>query len=183
MKRSVSGSVGLACLLAALLGGCQVVPPKAQPAGEAGAESMADSAPAGASDELPALLDRFSRASPGELKREYEALASLPEAKQGGDVRLRLALLLAQPGLPFRDDAAALRVLQEWENGQTQADPAHKAFVRWLRAMLGERVRLAGSLEDAGARLREEKKRAEVCKDKLEAIKSMERSLIERDRH
>lgn len=181
MKRNTAGCTGLACLVAVFLSGCVGMQSMNPPPDGAGVDSVG--APPNPTDELLALLDRIGRASPGELLREYETLAAAPEPVRGGNGQLRLALLLSQPGLPFRDDAAALRVLQAWENGQVHADPALKTFVHWLRAMLGERAKLAGGLEEAGAKLRDEKKRSEVCKDKLEAIKNMERSLIERDKH
>lgn len=181
MKRKLPAYTGVVCLLLVLMTGCQSMRPEGGTPDNGEMEPIATQP--SATDELLALLERFGRASPGELMREYEALAATPEPTRGGDALLRLALLLSQPGLPFRDDAAALRVLQVWESRQANADPTRKTFVRWLRAMLGERVRLAGSLDETGVRLREEKKRADVCKDKLEAIKSMERSLIERDKH
>lgn len=183
MRGSLPGHALLAMLSAVIMAGCGTMRSSDSPSGGVFEDPTMEAAARGAIDELFALLDRFSRASPGELAREYESLAAMPEQKRGGDVRVRLALLLSQPGLPFRDDAAASRVLQEWESRQALAPPALKAFVHWLRAMLSERAKLAGGLEDAGARLREEKKRTDLCKDKLEAIKNMERSLIERDKH
>lgn len=180
MQPNRSGVGWSACLLALLLAGCADMLPPPQPSQP---QLVLPPALPSAADDILELMDRFSRASPAELAREYDALAAIPEATRGGNSLLRLSLLLSQPGLPFRDDAAALRVLQEWEKRQPAAEPALKAFVRWMRAMLGERARLAGALDDAGARLREERKRAEVCKEKLEAIKNMEKSLIERDKH
>ncbi len=171
MKMNTSGFGVIAGLLAVLLSGC------------ADLRSGLPSSLPSTTDDVLELMDRFSRASPAELVREYDALAAIPDQSRGGTAQLRLSLLLSQPGLPFRDDAAALRVLQEWEKRQPAAEPALKAFVRWMRAMLGERNRLAGNLDEAGARMREEKKRAEVCREKLEAIKNMEKSLIERDKH
>jgi hypothetical protein len=138
--------------------------------------------PPSAADEVMAWLDRIGGATPAELVREYDTLAALPEPDHGGAGQMRLALLLAQPGLPFRDDAAALRLLGEWEKRQAAADPALKGFVSWFRSILVERGRIAGQLEDSGARMREERKRAEACKEKLEAIKDMEKSLLEREK-
>lgn len=177
MKREMLRYLGLLAFSGALLVGCKALPPgqPTPPEPEAGTVSV-DTV-----DTLLTMLDRFSHASPGELLREYEALAA-QEPKSAADGQLRLALLLSQPGLPFRDDAAALRVLQAWEKRQTRPDPGVAGFVRWLRAMLGEQLRVAGAMDETGIRLREERKRAEACRDKLEAIKSMERSLIERDK-
>lgn len=187
-KRIGSGVLLPVALAALQLGGCTFLPAKVsvpevlKPPEPAPQIQVVSPTLPSAADDVMELLDRVSRASPGELAREYDALAAIPDPDRGGSSMLRLALLLSQPGLPFRDDAAALRVLQEWEKRQPAADPALKAFVRWLRGMLTERNRLAGNLEEAGVRARDEKKRAEACKDKLEAIKDMERSLLERDK-
>lgn len=170
-------------LLFAVLAGCAEVPPVLPLPEPKPALPILLPALPGAADDVLELLGRFGRASPVDLVREYESLAAIHDENRGGASLLSLSVLLSQPGLPFRDDAAALRVLQQWEKSQPAADPALKSFVHWLRAMLAERIRLAGSLEEAGSRLREERKRAEACKEKLEAIKNMERSLLERDKH
>ncbi|MEW6677195.1 MAG: hypothetical protein AB1421_04680 [Pseudomonadota bacterium] len=124
----------------------------------------------------------MSRTPASELGRVLEALKALPESQRDGPTSLRLALLLGQPGLPFRDDAAARKLVQDWLFREPTADPGLLAFAHWYRAQLGERGRLAAGLEEAGMRAREEKKRADACKDKLEALKNMEKSLIERDK-
>lgn len=169
-------------LLVVLLTGCASQPamlpspPATQP------PPVAQPPLSSAADDVMELLGRLGGATPAELAREYDALAAIPEPNRGGTSLLRLALLLSQPGLSFRDDAAALRVLQEWERRQPAADPAQKSFVHWQKGMLTERIRLAAALDEGSARLREERKRADACNDKLEAIKQMEKSLIERDK-
>jgi hypothetical protein len=187
IKPRWSGYVGV--LYVALLAGCvssQAMPPPAPaplpPPQPPQPPQVAQLPLSSAADDVMEMLGRFGGASPAELAREYDALAAIPEPNRGGASQLRLALLLAQPGLPFRDDAAALRVLQEWERRQPAADPALKSFVHWQKSMLTERNRLAAALDESSAKLREEKKRADACKDKLEAIKEMEKSLIERDK-
>lgn len=170
-------------MLALLLSGCAVVPvPVAPKLPETPQVRIAAPVLPSVADDVMELLDRIGRATPAELAKEYDALTAIPERDRVSSSQLRLALLLSQPGLSFRDDAAALRVLQEWERRQPAAHPSSKSFVRWLRGMLMERNRLAGSLEEAVVRARDEKKRADVCKDKLEAIKDMEKSLLERDK-
>lgn len=134
-------------------------------------------------EDLLAVLDLLAGASPAELAREYDALAAVPEPNRSTGSLLRLALLQAQPGLPFRDDASALRSLQEWERRQAADGPAEpRAFVRWLKASLAERLRLAGAVDESVTRLRDERRRAEQYREKLEAIRAMEKSLIERDK-
>lgn len=133
--------------------------------------------------DLSGYLEWIDRAGTGELAREYDGLGASHDGRRPGDTALRLALLLAQPEMPYHDDAAAVRVLQEWEaSGQGNVDSAIREFARWLRHQLGERARLNAGLEDALLRARDEKKRAEACRDKLDALKTMEKSLIERDR-
>lgn len=189
MKFKFDGVFPAGLLIAALLGGCHTLPPVDAPPPVLPAPEQVRPvlvlplALPSAADDVMELIDRFGRASPAELSKEYDILIAIPDPDRGGTSLLRLALLLSQSGLPFRDDAAAVRVLQEWEKRQPAADPALKSFVHWLRGMLGERIRLAGNMEECGNKLRDEKKRAETCKDKLDAIKDMEKSLIERDKH
>jgi hypothetical protein len=133
-------------------------------------------------EDLAGFIEHMGRTPASELARVLEALKALPEAQRDGPTTLRLALLLGQPGLPFRDDAAARKLVQDWLFREPAADPGLLAFAHWYRAQLGERGRLAAGMDEAGLRAREEKKRADACKDKLEALKNMEKSLIERDK-
>jgi hypothetical protein len=155
--------------LLALAGGCTPMP-------------RIVSAPQATPTELLAFQDRLNRAAPTELTKQYNALNAIPAQSRNDGQVLELALLLSQPGFPMRNDAAALQLLQDRE-ARKPSDSTLVPFVRWLRAALQERVRLAASAEDAASQLRDEKKRADACNDKLQAIRKMEDSLIERNQH
>lgn len=155
--------------LLALAGGCAPMP-------------RVVSAPPATPTELFAFQDRLNRAAPAELAKQYNALNAIPAQSRNDGQVLELALLLSQPGFAMRNDATALQLLQERE-ARLPSDSTLAPFVRWLRNALQERVRLAASADDAATQLRDEKKRADACNDKLQAIRKMEDSLIERNRH
>jgi hypothetical protein len=134
-------------------------------------------------EELMAFINRLDRSTPAELSREYDALMALPEQSRGDDKLLELSLLLSQPGFSLRNDATALQMLQAREQQKNHEDSGLIPLIRWLRSALQERVRLAGSAAECSAQLRDERKRADTCSDKLQAIRKMEDSLIEHNRH
>src|SRR5690606_1447328 len=84
--------------------------------------------------------------------------------------RLRLAMLLCLPGTAIADDGRALGLLEPMAAGT--AGPAGAAagplrrFAGLLHAQVGERVR--------------EQKRSAQLREQLDALKAMERSLMER---
>lgn len=137
-----------------------------------------------------------ARASPPEQK------AALARAEQrfNGDPsagsRLRLATLLAVLPPPLRDDVRAAELLAPI------ADPGSPGFGRFaalLSAQLAERQRLAKELERAqreaeragrererveherAAADKERDKREEVLRQQLEALRAIERNILERE--
>lgn len=168
MKRISSKHAPLTCLLL-LLAGCAPM---------ARVMSATTATPTG----LLAFQDHLNRTAPADLVKQYNALNAIPEPSRNDGEVIEIALLLSQPGLSMRNDATALRLLQDRE-AHLAADAQLAPFVHWLRASLQERIRLAGNAEDTAEQLRDEKKRADACSDKLQAIRKMEDSLIERNRH
>jgi hypothetical protein len=167
----------LAGLLAvALTGGCTPLPRM-----ESAPAPIAPAKPSVVAN-LLAFQDRLNRSTPADLVKLYTGLNAIPNQTRRDCESVELALLLAQPGFTMRDDADAVRILQEME-GRLSEGATLLPFVRWLRASLQERVKLAASLDETNARLRDEKKRADACNDKLQAIRKMEDSLIERNHH
>lgn len=162
---------GLFCL--ALIGGCSQLAKLDTTLGPARSATFSD---------LLAFQAKLSRSNPAELTKQYNALNAVPEQSRSESDSLKLALLLSQPGFPSRNDGAALKLLQERER-RLPSDSGLAPFVRWYRASLQERVKLAASADEANAQLGEEKKRADGCNDKLQALRQMEESLIERNKH
>ena len=178
--RSWSARLALAGL-AVLLGGCVGMMREPPPEIAAGlATPPPESAPV---ETWLVYLDRLTRMRAPELAAEHQrALAGL-DGERAGALPPRLAGLLAMPGAPFRDEATAERLLREWQGLRPDVDAALRALVVWQLGQLAERIRLAGAVEEGLRKSREERRRAEACGEKLEAIRNMEKSLLERDKH
>jgi hypothetical protein len=105
-----------------------------------------------------------------EQRRELSASSLIFQKEHGRGAygRLRLALLLSIPGTAFNDDARAANLLEPLAGGSTSA-PA------------GPMQQLAGMLySQIVERLREQKRTAQL-KEQLDAMKDIERKIIERE--
>jgi hypothetical protein len=99
--------------------------------------------------------------------------------------RLRLATLLAALPAPLRDDARAAELLEPLSDAAT---PGVGRFSALLAAQVGERQRLARELDRAVRAERERvradgerDKREEALREQLEALRSIERGILERE--
>lgn len=193
-------NVVLACV-AGMLAGCGVLWPGGQQAGPAPAppqpasprqapvqplpprraEPVQAPAPAEARAEprinegeqlgnLIGYVQQVAGMHPEEQRREL-AGANQVLAREGSLLaRLRVALLLGTPGLGVWDDARALALLEPLGSlpPGTAAQPGAtlRRFAAWLHAQVAERLR--------------EQRRATQLREQLDALKAMERSLLER---
>jgi len=106
-----------------------------------------------------------------EQRRELSAsnLIFQKDHGRGAYGRLRLALLLAMPGTAFNDDARAAGLLEPLASGSTSATQP------------GPMQQLAGLVyAQVVERLREQKRTAQL-KEQLDAMKDIERKIIERE--
>jgi hypothetical protein len=115
------------------------------------------------------------------LARAQEAFAS--EAGEGN--RLRLATLLVVLSQPLRDDARAAELLEPLAN---PAQPGAGRLAALLEAQIAERQRLARELDRAertarerAAADKERDKREEALRQQLDALRSIERGILERE--
>jgi hypothetical protein len=99
--------------------------------------------------------------------------------------RLRLATLLAALPAPLRDDARAAELLEPLSDAAT---PGVGRFSVLLAAQIAERQRLARELDRAVRAERERvradaerDKREEALREQLEALRSIERGILERE--
>jgi hypothetical protein len=103
--------------------------------------------------------------------------------------RLRLATLLATLPAPMRDDARALKLLEPIADA---ASPGVGRFSALLAAQIAERQRVAQELDRVSreathaARERavadkERDKREEALKQQIEALRAIERGILERE--
>ena len=105
--------------------------------------------------------------------------------------RLQLAMLLSLPGTGFRDDPAALSLIQPFLNDKHHENSVLRPLALMLHAQLSdlkrvdehlsELKRLEEALQQQTAKTREEQRRADALQQKLEAILEMEMKMIERE--
>ena len=107
----------------------------------------------------------IGRLKEGQLGRELE-IARTVLARESSDFnRVRLAMLLGLPNTPLTDGARALELLEPVASNQTGP---FSALASLLAAQLQERKRLDANTQD--------------LQKKLDALKSLERSMMERKR-
>lgn len=154
--------LGLGC--AAVVAGCGVVrlaePLEPTPWVQAGAPQ-----PASDSESLLLYFQHIRKLSSADLSREYEAARQSYARARTDFNRLRLAMVLSLPGTAFYDDARALDLcdtVAKHEGGRLQA------LGLLLGSHLQEQKRLTAS--------------AQGLQQKLDALRTLERSLIERSR-
>lgn len=121
-------------------------------------------APMEDSGRLLSYFERLKRLSGGELAKEHEA-ARLAYGRASTDFnRISYAMTLALPGTSFNDDARALELLNPLHK---KTEGQVRALVLLLATFIQDRRRLGTDLA--------------AVQQKLDALKSLERSLIERD--
>lgn len=169
--RRLSRAIGACCL--ALSAGCALLP-------EAETREPAEPAPWVEPGGPPAtdvenLVQYFSyirKLPAGDLTREYDTARQAYNRGRSEYSRVRFAMLLSLPSAPFSDDGRALDVLDPvLRKGDGRLYP--------LAQMLGAHIQ-------EQKRLNEEQKRLNAnvqgLQHKLDALKSLERSIIERSR-
>jgi hypothetical protein len=112
--------------------------------------------------EIVAAAQRFMTLSPEEQKRDYNAASQSFARERSMPNRLRLALILSTPGSAVQDDARALLLLEALPPGSTPL----RQFAALLQVQVAERNRAS--------------RRADQLKEQLDALRAVERSIIER---
>lgn len=133
------------------------------------------------SDRLLDYYARLKQLKPQDLGREYESVRKRYEEQQSDFRRIQLAMLLSLPGASFRDDAAALVLLQAWTKDKRNEASALRPMVVMLQTYLQELRRTDDAMQVQAGKLRDEQRRAEALQQKLEALLEMEMKMIERE--
>lgn len=118
------------------------------------------------SAEVTALLaynQQLLAMNPEELRREYQAVSQAYGRDRSELGRLRLALLMCQPSVSWRDDAKLLSLLEGALNRSMPLESPRRQFIVLLHKLVAERQR--------------EQKRADELQQKLDSLLSIERSL------
>ena len=119
--------------------------------------------------ELVIYAQRVAHMSADEQKREYTTANQAYTRDKSAYARVRLGLLLSLPGVAVQDDARAVALLEPYANssqGNAQNHGVLRQFAALLHADLIERMR--------------SQRRADQLKDQLEALRAVERSIIDR---
>lgn len=162
----------------ALLAGCAGLPRSGSDAAVTESGAPAWSAPA---DEVAGLLDYFHRLANAAPEEQRKALASAQAEfdEQAGEAqRLRLALVLALPRAPWRDDGRLLALLAPLDPSAGQPSSPRRDLAGLLLRLVAERQRLA---KDEQRRhetaLRDEQRKSQELQQKLDALRSIDRDL------
>lgn len=151
-------------VLAAALAGCTALPAPFVP------------------NPVETIVAEAAAAARAPASEQAAALARAEKAAASGVPadRLRLATLLAVLPAPLGDDARAGELLQS-----VTGDSSMGRFAGLLSAQIAERQRLARELErvkgDAERSARERDKREEALKQQIEALRTIERNIRERE--
>lgn len=134
--------------------------------------------------ESAALLDYYAnlrtktaasqRQELDELRREFAAGSA--EA-----ARIKLAMVYLLPGAAIRNEAQAAQLLDPYARGDTRADSPFRGIAQLLLAHLDQSRRLEAGAQAQAAKLREEQKRSDELQRKLDALKEVERAMIQKD--
>jgi hypothetical protein len=129
-----------------------------------------DSHESGQVTELIGYAQSVASLQAEEQRRELNASSQMFSKERGAYARVRLALLLALPGTAFNDDARAAGLLEPLAGAAAaESSPGPmRQFAGLLHAQISERLR--------------EQRRTAQLKDQLEALKAIERQIIERER-
>jgi len=154
--------LGIGC--AAVLAGCGVVR-LAEPLEPAPWVQAGTPQPASDAESLLLYFQHIRKLSGADLSREHEAARQAYARARTDFNRVRLAMVLSLPGTAFNDDTRALDLcdtVAKHEGGRLQG------LALLFGSHLQEQKRLTAS--------------AQGLQQKLDALKSLERSMIERSR-
>lgn len=127
------------------------------------------------------FYDQVSRLKDAELARELDTARRTFEADKSELNRIQLAMLLSLPGSGFRDDGAAIVLLQAFVHDKSLEDSSLRPLALLLHTDLTELKRLDEALQQQTLKSRDEQRRAEALQQKLEAILEMEMKMIQRE--
>ena len=132
--------------------------------------------------EIMRNYDTLSKQPATEIAQEYAKAVQDFSAARSDSNRLRVAMLLALPDTPFHDTAAALDLLNDWPQDETAPPSALRGFARLLSVMLIQQQQSNNALNEMTQKIKEEQKRADALQEKIDAVKNMEKNLVDRNK-
>ncbi len=185
--RTLFGSLLLAAC--AIVAGCIItVPPEiSQPAPTPpvrAKEPNRETAPRPVSD-TDRLLSYYAYAqslAKEQLAKELEQTRRFYETNGSGFARMQLLLVRIAANPEQRDPDKILELLQVQLSAKNDGEAELSALASLLKALLSDNRQLESGLESHKERLKEETKKTEALKQKLDALIESERKLLERSR-
>lgn len=180
-----------AVCLAAALGGC-VQPPPRKPAPVAPAPApqvQAAPPPAPAVPPPPRVSDAERLLTyytfalnlpPDQLALEQERTLRFYGQHRSEFALMQLVLLRCLPGAGPKDRAQAQEMLSSYLKEGEDGSPELRAMGLMLRTLLTDNQQLEAQLQAQGQKLRDEARRGDELKQKLDALVETERKLLER---
>jgi hypothetical protein len=169
----------LAMALAALLTGC-ASPGETTPRSERWYETVVEPLHSD-TDRALGFYDRIIRLKGPELAQEYEMARQAFDKNRTELNRVELSMILSLPGTGFRDEQAAMGLLQPFLKDKALEESPLRPLALLMYSHMAELRRADEALQQQGARAKEEQKRAETLQQKLDALLEMEKKLIERE--
>jgi len=160
--------LAILCCISVLNGCAALLAPGTAPAAP-GPSSARESRESRQVIELIAYAQRVAALHAEEQQRELNASTQMLSKDRGAYGRVRLALLLALPGTAFNDDTRAAGLLEPLAGaGTSESRPGPmQQFAGLLLVQISERLR--------------EQRRTAQLKEQLDALKAIERQIIERE--
>ena len=133
------------------------------------------------SDELLQQIAAVRAKSAAQLKQEFDDAKRDFGANGGESARLRLATLYLMPGTPFRNEALAAQLLEPYSRVDGRARAEFRGVAQLLLNQLEQARRQDAVSQAHVAKLKDEQKRTEELQRKLDALKDVERAMIQKD--
>jgi hypothetical protein len=140
---------------------------------------VSDGGEAARVSEVVAAAVTASRTPPEEQRRQLTHAQQMFAAGQDDMNRARLAALLAMLPAPLRDEARAAALLEPLAARRPETPLVQ--FASLLAAGVAERQKLARDLRAAEKREEGAEERAATLQKQVEALKSIERGILERE--
>jgi hypothetical protein len=174
-----------------LLTACQTPPPRPEPEPEPQQPPPAVTEPVPCepqvkevftgTDETLLFLANLKQRSQADLKTAlYQARKDFT-ATGAESARMKLIVLYLQPGTSFRSEAQALQLLDPYIRGDTSPLSPYRGIAQLILANLEESRKTDSAVQVQAVKTREEQKRADELQRKLDALKDVERAMIEKD--
>ncbi len=172
--KGIASALGAAIVLSACL------PPAMRSAAAPAVEAVipartSDDDSGGGADLLEQLIvyaERARRLPPLGLEADYVAVREAYRLAPDSFTRLKLAVLVSAPRVPFRDDEWARELLHAAAQDANAAGTTRALAALWLRE-LEERIALERALED-------ERRQRQALQRKLEQLKTIEEEIDRR---